>query len=91
MTRPVQKRWDERPPDAPLPFSVIIDTEEGSITEVSREQVDRYRKDIQKIVPNEAWLKELYARIIGLRDELEKAQTKLGAHYATASWLEVGK
>ena len=76
-------------PRLPCPRTIIIDTEENHIVEIYEEH-SPYRRDIQFVVPNLEWLKELYTLMETLYKVTKKAEANLHKHLHTAEMLEEG-
>ena len=79
--------WKQRK-GVPLPETVIIDTDECSITEFAQAAGSPIRQGIQKVVPGMAWLKQLYTAMEHLRLMQEKAYLKIDEIYDQAVWLD---
>lgn len=88
------RTWIERQ-DRPIPYSVIIDSDVGTISEIETfEETISLRNDIQKIVPmsdGEKWLRDLYAAMKVLNILVRTARVEgsmfLDHVYDKAAWL----
>lgn len=85
----IYSTWESRNQD-PLPYSVIIDTDEMTVMELTEAESHSgvYSKTIQKIVPNEGWLQTLYYLLCTRKGYLKQSDMQIRHLYNKAQWLE---